>query len=105
MLAKRQQVTCELTSVSAVIRQQQLDRVHLMKIDVERAELHVLRGIEAQHWQIINQVVAEVHDIDGSLKAFLDVLRKAGFTSVKCSQDPALNGTTMFLVAASRPIL
>ncbi|KAK9837978.1 hypothetical protein WJX74_008922 [Apatococcus lobatus] len=102
MLAKKQQVSCELTSISAVIRQQQLDRVHLMKIDVERAELDVLRGVEAQHWQMIDQVVAEVHDIDGSLEKFQQILRNAAFTSLRCSQDPALSGTTMFLVAASR---
>ncbi|KAK9863864.1 hypothetical protein WJX84_012443 [Apatococcus fuscideae] len=72
------------------------------QIDVERAELDVLRGVEAQHWQMIDQVVAEVHDIDGSLEKFQQILRNAAFTSLRCSQDPALSGTTMFLVAASR---
>ncbi|KAK9836717.1 hypothetical protein WJX74_006609 [Apatococcus lobatus] len=102
MLAKKQQVSCELTSVSEVIRQQQLDRVHLMKIDVERAELDVLRGVEAQHWQMIDQVVVEVHDSDGNLEKCLDVLRNAAFTTLRCSQDPALSGSTMLLVAAFR---
>ncbi len=73
-----------------------------MKIDVERAELDVVRGVEAQHWPLIDQVVAEVHDLQGSLEAFLQVLRDAGFASIKCDQDPALAGSTMYLVAASR---
>ena len=64
-----------------------------MKIDVERAELDVVRGVEAQHWPLIDQVVAEVHDLEGSLQAFVEVLKRAGFTSIRCQQDPALAGS------------
>jgi hypothetical protein len=32
-------------------------------VDVERAELAVLRGIRPEHWRRIRQVVMEVHDL------------------------------------------
>jgi len=34
--------------------------IHLLKVDVERAELLVLQGISQQHWPIIQQVTMEV---------------------------------------------
>ena len=102
MLSRSTAVVCELTTVSAVIRQQQLSSVHLIKIDVERAELAVLQGIDGHHWPVIKQVVAEVHELEGSRDAFLHLLKQAEFTSVSCTQDSALSGSTMYLVAASR---
>lgn len=49
--------TCALTTVSEAIRRQQLHRIHLLKIDVEGAELDVLRGVEPEHWPRIQQVL------------------------------------------------
>jgi hypothetical protein len=43
-------------------------RVDLLKIDVERAELEVLNGIEQSDWSKIKQVVMEVHDTDKRLE-------------------------------------
>lgn len=37
---------CRLASVSQLIREQGLQRVDFLKVDVERAELEVLRGVE-----------------------------------------------------------
>ena len=37
--------------------------VGLLKVDVEGAELGVLRGIGAVWWQRIERVVVEVHDV------------------------------------------
>lgn len=38
------------------------ETVTLLKIDVERDELNVLKGIEAADWGRISQVVVEVHE-------------------------------------------
>ena len=44
--------------------------IDVVKVDVERAELDVLRGIEDRDWERIEQLVVEVHDenIDGAVR-------------------------------------
>jgi hypothetical protein len=37
----------------------------LLKVDVERAELDVLRGVREEHWPLVRQVAMEVHDGGG----------------------------------------
>ena len=54
-------------------------RVDLLKVDVEGAELDVLRGIDAHQWPLIAQVLAEVQDLDGRLSAVSDLLAGHGF--------------------------
>jgi hypothetical protein len=49
-------------------------RVDLLKIDVERAELEVLNGIEQSDWSKIKQVVMEVHDTDKRLEKVVSAI-------------------------------
>jgi hypothetical protein len=42
--------------------------VGLLKVDVERAELAVLRGVAPRDWPAIRQVAIEVHDSAGGTK-------------------------------------
>jgi FkbH-like protein/FkbM family methyltransferase len=58
----RQTFQCRLTSLSEIIRQNQIERIHLLKIDAERSELDIVQGIEDEHWPLIDQLVIEVHD-------------------------------------------
>jgi FkbM family methyltransferase len=53
--------------------------IDLLKIDVEGAELDVLRGIADVEWPLIAQVVVEVQDIDGRLDDVLGLLGAWGF--------------------------
>ena len=52
---------CQVTTLSTVLSQAQITRVDLLKIDVEGAELGVLKGIAASDWPKIRQIVMEVH--------------------------------------------
>ncbi|NEQ63560.1 MAG: FkbM family methyltransferase, partial [Moorea sp. SIO4A1] len=61
---KIERVTCQLKTVSEIIREHKLEQIDLLKIDVEKSELDVLLGIEAQDWQKIKQIVVEVHDLE-----------------------------------------
>ena len=45
-----------MCTVSDLIRNHGLARIDLLKIDVEGAELDVLRGIAHKDWQLIRQV-------------------------------------------------
>jgi len=94
-------MTVPTLTVSDLVRQQALDRIDLLKIDVERAEHLVLAGVEPDHWQLIGHVVAEVHDEQGRLAAMRRLLEDRGFT-VGISQDPKLAGTDLYELVARR---
>ncbi len=55
----------QLRTLSEIIRSEKLERIDLLKIDVQRAELDVLKGIADDDWQKIQQVVMEAHDAKG----------------------------------------
>ena len=92
---------CELRTLSSVLREESLERVDLLKIDVEKAELDVLRGIEEAEWSRIKQVVAEVHDEHGRSATMARMLKSHGF-SVTTEQDPMWRGTAMRMLYAIR---
>lgn len=72
-------VTCPISTLSDLIEQHSLRHVDLIKIDCEGDELLVLRGIRAQHWPLIQQLVLEVHDAQGRLAHCTALLRRHGF--------------------------
>lgn len=94
-------VDVELRTVSQVIRDNGLTAVDLLKVDAERSELAVLRGVEPEHWPVIRQVVAEVHDIDDRVKAVTDLLTAKGF-HVIAETPQGLEGTGMCQLYATR---
>jgi natural product biosynthesis luciferase-like monooxygenase protein/FkbM family methyltransferase len=53
--------TCSLRTLSDVIRENSVERIDLLKVDVEKSELDVLAGIEEEDWAKIKQIVIEVH--------------------------------------------
>lgn len=75
--------------------------VGVLKVDVEGAELEVLRGLSPENWNAIRYVVAEVHDVDGRLEAVTALLVSAGL-SVATAQPSTLRGTQLYLVDAAR---
>lgn len=85
--ATLQRVTCEVRSLSRVKRELGVDRIDLAKIDVEGAELDVLRGIDDADWPQIAQLLVEVHDIDGRLASCRALLEARGYT-VSSEPDP-----------------
>ncbi|MEV6163996.1 FkbM family methyltransferase [Streptomyces sp. NPDC052052] len=93
--------TVPAVTASQLLRRHAVDRVDLLKVDVERAELEVLRGVADEHWPLVGAVVAEVHDEDGRLDAVRGLLTRHGFT-VRVSQDPLLADTVLYDVEAVR---
>ena len=51
---------CEVQTVSWALRRFRVGTVALLKVDVEGAEAEVLRGVRAEDWPAIRQVVVEV---------------------------------------------
>ncbi|MFE3544648.1 FkbM family methyltransferase [Nocardia sp. NPDC059177] len=97
-----EQIDVEVTTVSAILAAHDTTaEIGLLKVDVERAEFDVLLGITESDWSRIRAVVAEVHDHDGRLGEFCQVLDAHGL-SPRTRQDPALAGTELHEVYAVR---
>jgi acyl carrier protein len=91
--------------LSDVLRREAIDRVGLLKIDVQRAELGVLAGIDDGDWPRIDQVVVEVHDRVGDevgrVGRVVSLLERHGL-SATVEQDELLRGTDRYNVYAVR---
>lgn len=98
---KPELVRCRLRTLSSVIDEHSIERIDLLKIDVERAELDVLLGIEDRHWPIVRQAVAEVHDEDGRIERIRSMFVQRDFT-VHVGQEDNMKGTDIFVLYASR---
>jgi nonribosomal peptide synthetase DhbF len=98
---RHQQVTCPLRTLSDVIDECGVTRIDLLKIDAEKSELHVLRGIAARHWPRIQQAVVEVHDIGDRRAQIEALLCEQGFT-VTCAAESSLAGTHLVMLTATR---
>ena len=96
-----ERLTCRLRSLSEVMREEQVERIDLLKIDVQKSELDVLRGVAPQDWTKIRQVVLEAHDAGGRLSAIEELLARQGF-DVVVEQDALLQGTDRYHLYASR---
>lgn len=98
---------CVLRRTSDVIAEVGAPVIDLLKIDVQRAELDVLRGIEDAHWPLIQQVTMEVHDepglpTAGRVDTVRALLAAQGF-DVQVTEPKMLAGTGRFSVQAIRP--
>ncbi len=94
----------EVRSLSAAIAACGLDRIDLLKINVEKAEAAVLAGIDPGDWPRIAQVVLELHDVGGRLQDVLALLHRHGFvTAVEedWSLEPG-SGTNFYIYARRR---
>jgi FkbM family methyltransferase len=86
---------CPLVTLSQVIVDEKVSEIDLLKIDVQKAELGVLQGLEARHWPMVRQIVMEVHDLDGRLAEVVGLLESHGFRVI-VEQDPLLTGSILY---------
>jgi phthiocerol/phenolphthiocerol synthesis type-I polyketide synthase E len=59
-LGKAKPISCQVRTISNVIRERGVQRIDLLKVDVEGAEMDALAGIEDEHWPLIRQLAVEV---------------------------------------------
>ncbi|MGW0737579.1 FkbM family methyltransferase [Streptomyces sp. NPDC002851] len=93
--------TATLRPLSALIREQGIERIDLIKIDVQKSERQVIDGIADEDWPKIQQMVLEAHDADGEVDRLVALLRSRGFT-VKAEQDELYVGTDIHNIYAVR---
>src|SRR5690606_9800142 len=105
LLARRalflSRVDAAVRTLSRAKRELGVARIALLKVDVEGAELDVLRGVDDADWAAIDQVLAEVHDVDGRVAQIRALLEGHGFrVAVEPDARPLLRLLRIFKVHA-----
>ena len=90
--------------LSEAMRAHNVERIDLLKIDVEKSELDVLKGIDPSEWKKVDQLVIKVHDRDGSLEEVTMLLRERGF-EITVEQDEWSQRTGLYNIYARRTAL
>lgn len=91
-----------VVTVSDLVAEHGIDRIDLLKIDVERAELDVLAGISDDVWARVRTVVMEVHDVSDRLDRVDALLTARGLAVERTGQEGPLRGTTVHQLVARR---
>jgi FkbH-like protein/FkbM family methyltransferase len=99
---QRRTYDCRLTSVSDLIRENEIDKIDLLKIDAEKSELEIIKGIENCDWPKIDQIVMEIHDRTGeTVKRIEELLREKGYRCV-VEHEKLLEHSGLFNLYARR---
>jgi amino acid adenylation domain-containing protein/FkbM family methyltransferase len=99
-------LNAQLRRLTDVIREEKIEQIDLLKVDVERSEIDVLRGLDAGDWERIRQIVIEVHDhvadhTAGRLKEMIALLESQGY-EVVAEEESQLEDTGIYCVYARR---
>ncbi len=81
-----------LRTLSEIIKENHIENIDLLKINVEKSEWDVLAGIAEEDWQKIHQIALEVHDIENRLEQVIALFKKQGYHIV-VEQDWSLDET------------
>ena len=71
--------------MSDLIERWDLERIDLLKLDVQGAEADILSGVRDEHWPMIRQVALEVNTFLGSSEDtdIVTLLRDQGFEVIR----------------------
>ncbi|UAA39460.1 amino acid adenylation domain-containing protein [Paraneptunicella aestuarii] len=94
-----EEFSCRLKTISEVIEENGIESIDLLKVDVEKSEAEILKGIRDEHWGRIRQLVLEVHDTEGRLQWVENLLQSKGYTYVS-EQIDILAGTNLYQIYA-----
>lgn len=89
-MGRTEKIPAKLITLSSVFEQHKVSTVDVLKVDVEGAELLVLRGIEDRHWDMIQQVVMEVENFD-TVRRVTDLLKSKGFETSSFASERERN--------------
>ena len=92
---------CPVRTISEVMAETAVSQIDLLKIDVQKSEYDVLLGIQEQDWPKIEQIVLEVHDIQGQLRTIRQLLAQKGY-QVIVEQDELYAGSVIYNLYATR---
>ena len=70
---------CTVKRLSSIVEEEKIERIDLLKIDVEGAELEVFEGIDEKHWPMIRQVSLELDHYQKYEPMIHEMLESRGF--------------------------
>ena len=73
------QIRCKTKTLSQIIEEENIEKIDLLKVDVENSEHLVMNGILDKDWEKIGSVIIEVHDVNGRLSRIRETLEGKGF--------------------------
>jgi FkbM family methyltransferase len=92
-----------LDALGRVLSREGVERVDLLKIDVEGFELEVLRGLSEDTWPLVRQVVLETNDVQGKRGPIERLLRAHGLTRIRTALQRSVdNGLESVVLFATR---
>ncbi|MBX7182231.1 MAG: FkbM family methyltransferase [Bacteroidia bacterium] len=97
-----QKFKCQLRTISSVIDEYDVKKIDLLKIDCEGAELSVLLGLQDKHWEMVSQLVVEVHDTEGRLDRIQGMCIKHGLTKIVAQKEQGFESTKLINLYATR---
>lgn len=97
-----QKIRCQQRTLSEIVSEFDVTQIDLLKVDVEKGELDVLRGIADQHWPMIRQIVMEVHDLDDRVTQIQSLLKQQQFDHIVVEQEAMLRGSNVYSLYGRR---
>jgi FkbH-like protein/FkbM family methyltransferase len=95
-------IDCQMLSVSDIIETNGIEKIDLLKIDAEKSELDILRGIRDADWPKIRQLVVEVHDRSGQALADAKTLLEGRGFDLAVEEEVRLKGSGLFNIYAKK---
>nr|QEO74861.1 phosphopantetheine-binding domain-containing pro [uncultured bacterium] len=89
---REERLNVRLRTLSSVLHEYDVERIDLLKINVEKSEHEVLAGIADEDWSKVGQIAMELHDIEGRLDEITSLLVRHGF-ELTVEKDWSLEGT------------
>lgn len=97
----RRELWLPVRRLESLVEAEGLERIDLLKIDVEGGELDLLEGLGERSWSLVRRLVLEILDVEGAKEKVLSLLRDRAFRVTE-SQDSAYLGTRFSLIHATR---
>ena len=95
---------CPLISVSDIISDNHIEKIDLLKIDAEKSELEILKGINDPDWDKIRQIVIEIHDKTGQIfDEAKSILASRGF-QFEVEEEKLLHQSGLYNIYAKKQI-
>ena len=94
-----QQVDCQLRTVARLVDEYGIEKIDFLKIDAERSERQILKGMRQSDWDKVKQLVVEFHEGDAASREIEQMLVDQGFT-VEVDSNPHFGN--IFMVYARR---
>ncbi|KAJ3492772.1 hypothetical protein NLG97_g5157 [Lecanicillium saksenae] len=102
MFGDADKVEVAIKRLSDILGAHKFDVIDLLKVDVEGAELSVFKGINDDHWGMIQNIVLETCDLSSEKDALKELLKAKGFHLESSKADWSPKGAQFYTIIATR---